>query len=147
MAFENKDLLTKLLPQISEHYARGCWLHSLICQWPTFRCHATGGCGPSDMCRGASMTTICYGDTGFCQGRSMTTRPTRCPIVSLPFVIEDQEDLIALREDLVDTLQKLEKLQHDGLPSTITTLAEANELEESLKRQLEHVRKVRKELE
>jgi hypothetical protein len=147
MAFENKDLLTKLLPQISERMGRGCWLHSLICQWPTLHCHAATNChnitvtacGPTDACRGLSVPTLC-------DGKSVPTRHFYC-LVSTPFVIEHQEDLIAVRQELVDTLRKLDKLQHDGLPSSMNSLAEAAELEETLKRQLEHVRQVRKELE
>ena len=140
MAFENKDLLTKLLPQIAEYMTRRCWLVSGICQWPTFHCHVASNCRATvTFCDDASMT--CMHLSRIC-GASMTT-VAGCLPVSTPFVIEYQEDLIAIRKELVDTLQRLEKLQQDGLASTITTRREADKLEENLEQQLERLRRVR----
>jgi hypothetical protein len=58
-------------------------------------------------------------------------------------VIQDLEDLVTIRAELNQTLQQLEVMEKEGLASGITTREQADQLEQNLKSQLEHLRKVR----
>jgi uncharacterized protein involved in exopolysaccharide biosynthesis len=63
-----------------------------------------------------------------------------------PYVIQHVEDLAALRAELQNTLKQLDAIQKEGLPSSITSRAEADALEQSLNEALKQVREAKSKL-
>lgn len=148
MAFGNKDLMTKVLPHgviDVAQVAKFCALRTYICRWPTF-------CGVScprffSYCAGCSLlvTDITAGGcrlSNSCGAGGSACDPTQYCIGSDPYVIQDLEDLVTIRADLTATLKQLDVMEKE-FSSGITTKAEADALEASLKSQLEHLQKVR----
>jgi len=148
MAFGNKDLMTKVLPQgviDAAQIAKLCALRTIICRWPTF-------CGLScphflSYCRGCSIVITEIGGGGCkffhsCGAGGSACDPTQICFGSDPYVIQDLEDLVTIRAELNQTLRLLDGMEKE-LASGITTKAQADELEQNLKTQLEHLQKVR----
>ena len=148
MPFQNKDLMTKVLPQVAidaAQIAKYCILHTHICRWPTL-CHISclklfSHCGRCSIAftefppHGCQIQHSCGLGGSACD-------PTQYCLASDPYVIEDLEDLVTIRGELTRTLKQLDALEKE-LPSGITTAAQADELEASLKGQLEHWKKIR----
>jgi hypothetical protein len=89
-------------------------------------CHFFNSCGP-----GASACDL----TNLCPGGSLD-----------PFVIQNLEDLAALKAELQGTLKSLDAIQKEGLPSSIGSKSEAEALERGLTEALEQVRAAKKKL-
>ena len=146
MPFGNKDLMTKVLPQIdAAQIAKYCILHTHICRWPTF-CHVSclkllSNCGRCSLLFSEITPTGCQ-IFNSCGVGGSACDPTQFCIGSDPYVIEDLEDLVTIRGELQRTLKQLDALEKE-LPSGITTAAQADELEASLKEQLAHLKKIR----
>jgi uncharacterized protein involved in exopolysaccharide biosynthesis len=74
-------------------------------------------------------------------GRSACDPTIFCPGGSRdPFVIQYIEDLVALRDELKETLERLGAIEKEGLPSSIGSKAEADALEQSLNEALKQVK-------
>ena len=56
------------------------------------------------------------------------------------------EDLVALKAELKETLTQLDAIEKQGLPSKISSMAEADALERSLKEALDQVSKAKSKL-
>jgi hypothetical protein len=147
MSFGNKDLMTKVLPHgviDAAQIAKFCALRTYICRWPTF-CAVScprffsfcGGCSilVTDITVGCRFTNSCGAGGSACD-------PTQYCIGSDPFVIQDLEDLVTIRAELAQTLKQLDGMEKEFVTG-ITTKAEADALEASLKSQLDHLQKVR----
>jgi hypothetical protein len=67
------------------------------------------------------------------------------PTLQDPWVLNDREDLVALRAELQDTLKQLTELEKT-LPSGIRSKADADALERGLKEVLQQVGKTAKGL-
>jgi hypothetical protein len=150
MSFGNKDLLTKVLPQISAgQFAKLCVLRTFICRSPTF-CLVScprfiSVCGNCSILitefppHGCQLANSCGAGGSACD-------PTQFCIGSDPYVIQDLEDLVTIRAELTLTLKQLDAMEKEGIASGITTRAEADAAELSLKAQLDHVKKVKEGL-
>jgi hypothetical protein len=146
MAFRNTDLMTKVLPQLAidaAQLAKYCLFQTHICRWPTL-CHIScirilSNCGHCSLVgsipHGCQVMHSCGPGNSACD-------PTQYCFGSDPYVIQDLEDLVTIRADLTATLKQLDAIEKE-LPSGITTKAQADELEASLKQQLEHLKTVR----
>jgi hypothetical protein len=155
MPFKNTDLAVSVLPHLAfdpAKIAQFCALRTWICHWPTF-------CGVScpkviSYCGRCSllMTEITGGGCHIlhsCGPGGSACDPTfvpGCVAGSEPFVIQHAEDLVTLRAELTRTLQQLDDLAKEGLPSAITSRAQADQLEQQLKQQLDMVRKAKESL-
>ena len=138
MNFKTKDLLVTVLPKVPD--PKACLLHSIVCRFPTFVCVQPCSFLPtcfrwqSVICPG--LTVVCPHGTIVCPGGSIV-----CPGGSGdPFVIQYLEDLVALRAELQETLRQLDAIQKEGLPSAISSKAEADALEQSLNEALKQVK-------
>jgi hypothetical protein len=145
MPFGSKDLLTKAFPHAE--LAKLCLLRTCICRWPT-RCFIT--CPKYFSCLRCSIliTDIvgCQGGVS-CGGGRSDCDPTHIDCFgSDSWVIQDLEDLVTIRAELNQTLQQLDAIEKEGLASGITTKEQADQVEQQLKGQLEHLRKVRQGL-
>lgn len=147
MPFKNRDLNVKVMPGISAaQLAKYCLLNTFICRWPTL-CHISCYRYLSN-CGHCSILITHIPDGGGCQilnscgAGGSACDPTQFCIASDPFVIEDLEDLVAIRGELANTLAQLDGIAKE-LPSGITTKAQADQLEANLKAQLENLSKVR----
>lgn len=146
MAFANKDLMTKVLPNIdAAQIAKYCLFQTHICRWPTLcliSCiRILSNCGRcsflfSEIPHGCQIQNSCGAGGSACD-------PTQYCLGSDPYVIQDLEDLVTVRADLTATLRQLDAMEKEGLPSGITTAAQADDLEASLKAQLDHLKKIR----
>ena len=152
MPFQNKNLLVTLLPKgiNIEAIAKICLWRTNICRWPTFCFHRTCINWASLNCGPCSYLGTWGGGCGFnnsCGPGGSACDPTIfCAGGSDPFVIEDLEDLVTLRRELTETLQRLDEIQKEGLQSGITTRAEADAMEKQLTEQLEHIRRTKEGL-
>jgi hypothetical protein len=68
-----------------------------------------------------------------------------CGISSDPWVVQNPEDLVAIRSELEATLKSLEGLEKE-LPSAVGSKAEAAALERGLTEALDQVRAAKKNL-
>jgi hypothetical protein len=68
-----------------------------------------------------------------------------CPHTQYAWMLTDREDLVALRIQLQDALEQLEKLE-PTLPSRVLAPAEADALEQGLNETIEQVRQKREGL-
>lgn len=152
MPFANKDLMTKVLPQIAidaAQVAKFCLFRTFICHWPTL-CFVSCARFIS-YCRGCSILITdfpqggCHFGNSCGVGRSVCD-PTQYCAATDPYVIQDLEDLVTLRADLSQTLKQLDAIEKEGLASGITTRQQADELEQNLKSQLDHLKRVREGL-
>lgn len=157
--FKTKDLLVTVLPAAADkELAKKCMLHTKICRSPTIVCGhqcslavSCGQCSITIPCGHCSVFNSCLHSFNcpyfsICPGGSFACDPTFfCPGGSGdPYVIENIEDLVSLRAELQDTLKQLDVIQKEGLPSSITSRAEAESLEQSLMAALEQVRAAKK---
>lgn len=77
----------------------------------------------------------CHGETvGFCPGASHE-----------PWVINDREDLAALRDELNETIAKLNALEQT-LPSGVRSIEEAQAVQHGLETVIERVQNIANEL-
>ena len=159
MNFKTKDLSVTVLPKVTdEQIAKYCLFGTHICRHPTWvtcgicslvptLCRwGTWGCLPISLCHYGSIcpagSQICPAGSEICPGGSLV-----CPGGSGdPFVIQHIEDLVALRADLQETLKQLDAIQKEGLPSSITSRAEADKLEQGLTEALKQVRDAKNKL-
>lgn len=155
MHFKTKDLLVTVLPKATEDLLKACLFGTHICRHPTFCINATRICGAVSFCRFNS----CGGITDFCNPRSFGCFPNSCGRGgsacdftdfcggSLDWiVVEHMEDLVALKAELKETLTQLDAIEKQGLPSKISSMAEADALERSLKEALDQVSKAKSKL-
>lgn len=156
MHFKTKDLLVTVLPKASEDLLKACLFRTHICRNPTFCINATRICEAVSVCR----VNSCGGITDFCNprsfgcfGNSCGRGGSACDFTDLcpggsfdPFVFEHIEDLVALKAELKETLTQLDAIEKQGLPSRISSMAEADALERSLKEALEQVSKAKSKL-
>jgi len=152
MPFKNQDLNVKVMPRTAidvAQLAKYCLLNTWICRWPTY-CHISCFRYYSH-CGHCSVLITHIPDPGGCQilnscgAGGSACDPTQFCIGSDPWVIEDLEDIVTIRGELTNTLTQLDALAKE-LPSGITTKAQADALEASLKAQLENLKKVREGL-
>lgn len=163
MRFKTKDLMVSLGPKLELGDAerrfcltntRICVNPSLVCRPVTFECpdrtHITcfGGtfnCNPCSIQVTCARTFGCGGNS--CGPGNSACDPTIfCGGSWTDWVIEDLEDIAAIRKDLTETLAQLDALQTAGLPSAIRTKADAEAIERSLTEALEQVRAQKKQL-
>ena len=156
MHFMTKDLLVTVLPKASEDLLKACLFRTHICRNPTFCINASRICGAVSFCRFNS----CGGITDFCNPRSFGCFPgiscdagsgcnptlVDCLASNDPLVLEHIEDLVAFRAELKETLTQLDAIEKQGLPSRISSMAEADALERSLKEALDQVSKAKNKL-
>lgn len=147
MNFKTKDLLVTVLPKVTDpQIAKGCLLHTIICRYPTFQCVQPCSflptCGYCSVLgsRGCGFLNSC-GPGGSACDPTIFCRGSRDP-----FVIQHIEDLVTLRAELQETLKQLDAIQKEGLPSSITSRAEAEALEQSLNEALKQVREAKNKL-
>jgi hypothetical protein len=150
MAFGNRDLLTKVLPQSAidaAQLAKYCLFRTNICRWPSL-CHISCVRWFSDCGRCSMLITQITGCqiARSCGAGGSACDPTDFCFGSDPYVIRDLEDLVTIRSDLMATMKALDAIEKEGIASGITTKQEADQLEQTLKQQLEHVKKVREGL-
>ncbi len=169
MQFSTKDLMITVLPKAGISNAdltRICLWHTRICTSPTFCQYRTclvggtllGGLGTcviscTKCTGGQTITTILHGCLVGCgvahscgAGGSACDPTVFCPGGSQdPWVLNDREDLVALRVELQDTLKQLNELEKT-LPSGIRSKADAEALERGLKEVLQQVGKTAKAL-
>jgi hypothetical protein len=150
MPFGSKDLMMKALPQCGidpAQFARLCLFRTFICRWPTL-CFVTcykiiSYCGRCSLLltemQGCQIAHSCGVGGSVCD-------PTQFCAGTEPWLIQDLEDLVTIRAELNQTLRQLDSIEKEGLASGITTRQQADELEQTLKGQLEHLRKVREGL-
>jgi hypothetical protein len=163
MQFTTKDLLVTVLPKTpvnDQQLLKDCLFRTYICKFPTY-------CAQPTICRCSYIPSLCgacsfqitcgicsgYGTIGCgifnsCgPGRSACDPTIFCPGGSRdPFVIQHAEDLVTLKAELQATLKSLDAIQREGLPSAITSKAEADALERSLTDALNQVRAAKKNL-
>ena len=127
MQFKTKDLLVHVLPAGFAKKDLHCYFGTGICVTPS------GPCGPCSFyvlvaCKGSTLipTRICFENSLY------------------PFVIQNLEDLAALKAELQDTLKSLDAMQKEGLPSSIGSKSEAEVLERGLTEALKQVRAAKK---
>ncbi len=156
MRFKTKDLLVTVLPkaQLNPELIKACLFHTFVCRHPTFGC---AHCSLFVSCTPCSHHGTCFGCSiaisNGCFGNSCGPGHSACdPTIFCgagtrdPFVIQHLEDLITLKADLQDTLKQLDAIQKDGLPSAITSKADADAMEKGLSEALEQVRAAKKAL-
>lgn len=168
MQFSGKDLLITVLPKAELEdpaLAKICLLRTCVCRYPTYQClntclfHSCGYCSIVGTCGYCSrFPTVCgvcsFHGTFGCgflnscgAGFSACDYTAICPGASRePWVIQHEEDLASLRTELQDTLRKLDEIHKEGLPSRISSKAEADALEAGLSEALEQVRAAKKGL-
>lgn len=163
MRFKTKDLMVSLGPKLELGEAdrqfcltntRICVNPSLVCRQPTIECvnrtHITcfGGtftCSPCSLQVTCNRTFDCGGNS--CGPGGSACDPTIfCGGSWTDWVIEDLEDIAAVKKELTETLAQLEALETKGLPSGIRTKADAEAIERSLTEALEQVRAQKKRL-
>jgi hypothetical protein len=153
MQFKTKDLLVTVLPKAAadQEIAKLCLLRTFYCRYPTFCISPTRFCGPCSI-RISCLCTL-HGTFGCGFGNSCGPGNSACDPTILcaggsvdPWVIQDPEDLVAVRRELQETLAKLDEIEKEGLPGSIRTRAEADALEASLTQALEQVRAQKKNL-
>ncbi len=152
MPFGNKDLMLSVLPKLgidAAQLAKLCAFHTFICRWPTFcgvSCpRFTSYCNQCSIVISFRDPTGCFANS--CGAGGSACDPTQFCFGSDPFVIQDLEDLVTIKADLLKTIKQLEVMEKEGgLVSGITTAAQADEIEANLKQQLEHVRAQREGL-
>src|SRR5262245_44288335 len=131
MNFKTKDLLVTVLPKLSDEIAKYCLLHSVVCRYPSINCIQP--CSLLPTCGHCSVYFSCLAGTcghcsvlgtcGHCSvlvsggcgvlnscgpGRSACDPTIFCPGGSRdPFVIQYIEDIVALRAELQQTLERL----------------------------------------
>jgi hypothetical protein len=144
MPFSSKDLLVSVLPKLgigAEQVAKICLFRTYICRFPTWCFQGTclrfgTNCGPCSF-----LGSIGCNFQNSCGAGGSACDPTIFCFASDPFVIEDLEDLVTIRAELRATLTKLDEIEKGGLPSSITTRADADAMERQLTEALEFVRK------
>ena len=150
MQFKVSDTLVTVLPKgdaASLDLAKICFLHTRICLHPTF-------CANPSLCFGCTHQITCFcsfrsfgcGFGNSCGAGGSACDPTQFCAATEPFVIHDKEDLVSLRAELKETLTRLEKIEAEGLPSAIRTVAEAEQIERGLTEALEQVRAAKKKI-
>ena len=152
--FRVKDTLVTVLPRADtaagEELARLCIWRTRICIWPSI-CRYTCWCSFVSPCRWATCGHSVFerGGCGFqrsCGAGGSACDPTEFCFGTEPFVINDKEDLVTLRNELQETLKRLDEVEKTGLASGITSKAQADELERNLGEALEQVRAAKKNL-
>ena len=157
MEFKTKDLLVTVLPkaEISEKdLARICYLGTRVCLYPTYRCpiHSVVCIWPSICpiftCGGCSIRFTAFEG---CPGNSCgpgrsACDPTMFCAATEPFVLQNPQDLVTLRNELKRTLTQLDELEKTGLTGGLTSKAEADNVERSLTEALEQVKAAKKKL-
>lgn len=147
MHFNTRDLLITLVPkarQSDPDLEKVCLWHTRICVSPSFcqflTCLAGASLEPMP-CPHASM--------GFQRGYGTpcncphTTIANQCfPVSHEPWVINDREDLLALRTELQEALKQLNDLR-TKIPSGIRTPEEKKRVVGALTDALKQVRKAR----
>lgn len=160
MEFKTKDLLVTVLPkaEISEKdLARICYLGTRVCLYPTYHC---GICSviisyciwpsicPIFTCGGCSirftLAERCPGNS--CGPGRSACDPTMFCAATEPFVLQNPQDLVTLRDELKRTLTQLDELEKTGLTGGLTSKAEAENVERSLTEALEQVKAAKKKL-
>ena len=157
-----KDLLVTVLPKavLDPELAKVCLLRTVICRNPTLYCfRGSLGCDLRvSFCGHCSFLGTCgfcsvqgTGGCGFmhsCGPGNSACDPTNiCPGGSRdPFIIQHLEDLVSLKAELQATIKSLDAIQKEGLPSAISTKAEAEAMERGLTEALEQVRAAKKNL-
>lgn len=149
MPFSNKDLMVSVLPRLgidAAQLVKICAFRTTICRWPTF-CNAScprfiSYCNACSVM--VTLHTGCFANS--CGAGGSACDPTQFCFGSDPFVIKDLEDLVTIKAELAQTLRQLDQMAAEGLASGITTAAQADEMEASLKQQLEHIATIRKGL-
>jgi hypothetical protein len=149
MQFKVKDTLVTVLPR-----AEAVADLNKICLWRTRICLHPTLCAQPTYCLGCTLHITCLcshrsfgcGFGNSCGPGGSACDPTAYCIASDPFVIQDLEDLVALRGELQETLKRLGEIEASGLASGIRSKAEAEELERSLNEALEQVRTAKKSL-
>lgn len=154
MQFKTKDLLVTVLPSAKQ---------DLFCKFRTTICIHPTPIGCERLCSylvSIRQTPLC------CElhcSRLITCLCTHygtieCPPGTLcagsgcpgswdpPYVIQNLEDLAALKTELQATLKSLDALQKEGLPSAIGSKSEAEALERGLTEALEQVRAAKKKM-
>jgi hypothetical protein len=158
MHFKTKDLLVTVLPKASADLLKACLFRTHICKNPTFCTQATGLCGVgASLCRFNSCAVIsdlclagsCGRFSNGCFDNSCGRGGSACDFTDFcfgsrePFVFDHIEDLVALKAELKETLTQLDAIEKQGLPSRISSMAEADALERSLKEALDQVSKAK----
>lgn len=155
MEFRAKDLLITVLPQAElAEQAKACILHTRICLYPTYCRWPSFDCGPCSWrptfdCGGCSWlpTRGCDFLASCGPGRSACDATIICPAGSIdPWLIRSKDDLVALRNELQETLKQLGEIEKAGLPTQVRSREEAETLERGLTEALEQVRKLKGEL-
>jgi hypothetical protein len=154
MRFKTKDLLVTVLPKLEvDAELAKCYLHTRICLNPTICQSPSQFCRwPTNFCGPCSQLISCLVTEGCGFARSCGPGGSACdPTIFCagtwdPWVIDHLEDLVAIRAELKETVAQLDALEEEGLPSSIKSRAEAEELERSLTEALEQVRAQKKKL-
>lgn len=160
--FKTKDLMVNVAPkaEVAEaDLAKVCALHTYLCFAPTWCFHHT--CNPwlshcphhSIFCYHCSFVpSLCGRCSQFislveCPGiTAECTAGSKITIFDPTIFIRDREDIAVVREQLRETLAKLDELERGGLPGDIQTRAEAESIEAGLKEALEQVQAAKKKL-
>lgn len=137
MRFKTKDLLVTVLPKAQfdgEQLKKLCFVWTRFCTYPTFHCPLLsrwegGGCRFFLSCGGPGGSAC---DPTFIDCFASDYR-----------VIEDLEDLVTLRKELTESLQRLDAVEKAGLTGAIRTKADADVLEGSLQAALEEVKNLK----
>lgn len=157
MRFKTKDLMVTVLPQATEvEIAHACRLGTILCLHPTI-CVRPSCLGLTRHCHPCSLFVSCLCTNLVtrvgCAGFTVDPITPVCnPTIACgggtrePWVIENLEDLVALRDELTQTLKELDAIEKEGLASGIRTAAEAEALERGLNEALDQVRKAKKNL-
>ena len=162
MQFSTKDLLVTVLPKAgaSSLVAHKCLFRTVICGFPTYCFHRTCLSGGSILCGNqCSYLVSCHGCsihvTGGCQlfnscggpgGSACDPTYIQCYGGSRdPFVIENLEDLVTLKAELVETVRQLEEVEKSA-PGGLRSRADAEALERGLNDALDQVRKAKDSL-
>ena len=126
-------------------YASGCYASG--CYASGGGCYASG-CYASGCYASGCYASGCYGGT--CHPTIINcyagTLHPPCYGGSLPFVVQNVEDLTRLKAELNDTLKSLDTIQKEGLPSSIRSKSEAEAMERGLSEALEQVRAAKKKV-
>jgi hypothetical protein len=153
--FRVKDTLVTVLPRAdtaaSEELAKLCIWRTRICIWPSICRFGSCWCSFVSPCRWATCghSVIDRGGCGFqasCGAGGSACDPTEFCFASEPFVINDKEDLVTLRNQLTETLKRLDEVEASGVASGITSKAQAEELERNLSEALEQVKAAKQNL-
>jgi hypothetical protein len=163
MRFKTKDLLVSVTPkaEVSEaDLAKVCALHTYICFSPTYCFHQTCHFHTWRPCRFHSIACLpCSFQFSQCPPCSAFASVLECPGITAEcaagsritvfdptIFIQDRQDIATVRQQLRETLTKLDEVEKGGLPGDIQTRAEAEALEASLKEALEQVQAAKKNL-